>query len=178
MHFSLGLLAVLAGAAAAAGNSTNYECDCRGCCCHDIPSDGKYYLTSFCDQETDCEVSCGDCNWAYATSAVRFGCNSQLRICKGENKCVTARVIDSGPGCWVENKAGRPIIDASFSICRYFTGGSDCGYEDKVSIIVRKVSAKAMMPDHLLGPCALTLEQANKERLPMCPSDEDTFFPQ
>ena len=176
MRFSLGILALLAGAAAAK-NSTNYECTCKSGCCTDIPSDGQYYLTSFCDQETACGTSCGACNWAYATSAMRFGCNAQLRICKGDDTCVTAQVIDSGPACWVESKAGGPIIDASYSICNYFTGGSSCGYSDHISITARQVSGKAMMPKHLLGPCALTLEKANRERIPMCPSDEDTFLP-
>lgn len=65
----------------------SYECDCYdNCCCKYIPSDGNYYLTDFCDQETACGKSCGDCNWWYSTSAVRWPCGTKLQCCSALNK--------------------------------------------------------------------------------------------
>lgn len=31
------------------------------------------------------------------------------------------KVIDGGPACYVENDAGGPVIDASFSMCQSCT---------------------------------------------------------
>lgn len=46
--------------------------------CTNIPSDGVYYLTSFCDQTTACGVTCGNCSWYYAADSQRFGCKSTI----------------------------------------------------------------------------------------------------
>lgn len=171
------LFLALATVALAASNATDYSCTCKSGCCTNIPSDGNYYLTSFCDSQTACGQSCGNCQSYYATSAMRFGCNAQLRCCQGSN-CVTLKVIDSGPGCWVEEKAGRPIIDASYSTCKHFTGSNSCGWSDRIAIKCARISADALVPDHLLGPCAMSLTQANAEHLPLCPRDSDVFYPQ
>jgi hypothetical protein len=32
------------------------------------------------------------------------------------------QVIDGGPGCSVEDSAGKQIVDASYSACKHFTG--------------------------------------------------------
>jgi hypothetical protein len=133
-----------------------------------VPSDGNYYLTSFCDQTTACGTPCGTCNWAYSTSAGRFGCNSQLKCCQG-SKCTTLKVIDSGPGCRIENLANMPIIDASYSTCKYFTGSTSCGYSDKIKIHCTKLSLLAHVPDALLGPCAPTKLLAAQQGIPLCP---------
>lgn len=167
------LLAVVA-CVFARSNKTDYECTCKSNCCTNIPDDATYYLTSFCDSEVACGGSCGDCMDWYATSAMRFGCGAQIKCC-GDSDCVTLKVIDSGPACWVENKAGMPIIDASYSTCQLFTGGSSCGWSDAITIGCLQVSAHAYMPDHLLGPCARTLAEANKKKIPLCPRDEDCF---
>lgn len=168
------LLALVAGALAQ--NNTDYNCGCKSGCCTTIPSDGNYYLTSFCDSSTACGQSCGNCQGWYATSAIRFRCNAQLKCCRG-NDCVTLKVIDSGPGCWVEEKVGRAIIDASYSTCKHFTGGSSCGWSDRISINCKKITTDAMMPDDMLGPCANTPEEAAANGKPLCPSDDDCFYP-
>ena len=169
------LLAVVA-CVFARSNKTEYECDCSQGCCTNIPDDNTYYLTSFCDSEVACGGSCGDCMGWYATSAMRFGCGAQLKCCD-DNNCATLEVIDSGPACWVENKAGMPIIDASYSTCQLFTGGSSCGWSDRISINCKKVSAHAMLDEANLGPCANTPEEAANKGLPLCPADEDCFYP-
>lgn len=65
--------------------SRGYECECKEDCCEYIPSNGDYYLTTFCDQETACGKSCGDCNWWYSTSAMRWKCGTKLQCCSAKN---------------------------------------------------------------------------------------------
>ena len=125
-------------------------------------------MTSFCDQQTACGTPCGNCNWAYSTSAGRFGCNSQLKCCQG-SKCTTLKVIDSGPGCRIERAANMPIIDASYSTCKFFTGSTSCGYSDKIHVNCVKLADDVRVPDELLGPCATTRLQSKIEHIPMCP---------
>ena len=156
---------------ALAQNQTEYTCTCKSGCCTNIPSDGLYYLTSFCDQTTACGQSCGNCQGWYATSAMRFGCNRYLKCCRSSD-CVTLKVIDSGPGCWVENKAGRAIIDASYSTCKHFTGSTSCGWSDKISITCKLVANDVNMPESSLGPCANTKHEALLRGLPLCPPDD------
>lgn len=138
--------------------------------CKEIPPDGNYYLTSFCDKETACGVTCGNCTWPYATSAGRFGCNARLNCCAG-SKCIVLRVIDSGPACWVEDRAGRAIIDASYSTCRYFTGGSSCGWSDRVSINCKR-TLQTFTEDDYVGPCTKELSAVTFDT-PLCPLTED-----
>ena len=168
------IAAIMMIAVASASNHTapaDYSCNCKSSCCTGVPSNGNYYLTSFCDQSTACGTSCGNCNWAYSTSAMRFGCNAQLQCCKGST-CTTLRVIDSGPACWVEENAGMPIIDASYSTCKLFTGSTSCGWSDRISIHCTKLSRTNMLPDFQLGPCALTSEDAKAKGIPLCPEPE------
>lgn len=89
-----------------------------------------YYLTSFCDQQTACGPSCGNCMSYYAADAQRFGCGGVLS-CTRNGHNANLKVIDSGPACWVENDAGMPIIDASTSACKLFSGQTSCGWSDK-----------------------------------------------
>jgi len=177
MNARLIVLAVLVAAAFASNNITDFTCNCKSSCCTYIPSDGSYYLTSFCDSSVACGGSCGNCKGWYATSAMRFGCNKQLKCSKSGYDSVTLKVIDSGPACWVEEKAGRSIIDASYSTCQHFAGSNSCGWSDRISITCAVVSAKAMVDDSMLGPCAETPEDAKKRGLPLCPRDEDCYFP-
>lgn len=164
--FLLGLICLIVAIA-----SVNAACQCsssnrRVGICKEVPSDGNYYLTSFCDKETACGVTCGNCSWPYATSAGRFGCNARLNCCQG-SKCIVLRVIDSGPACWVEDKAGRAIIDASYTTCRYFTGSNSCGWSDRVSINCRR-TLLTQSEDSYLGPCTTDLTAVTKD-LPLCP---------
>ena len=168
----IALLALALGALAQ--NQTDYTCTCKSGCCTNIPSDGNYYLTSFCDKTTACGQSCGNCQGWYATSAMRFGCNRQLKCCRGSD-CVTLKVIDSGPACWVENNAGRAIIDASYSTCKHFTGSNSCGWSDRISINCKLVTTAAHMPDDMLGPCANNKVDAYRRGVPLCPTDAECF---
>ncbi|KAH3757103.1 hypothetical protein Pelo_11131 [Pelomyxa schiedti] len=168
MRFAFVLLAIV-------GSAVAWTCTCSSSnrqngVCTNIPSDSLYYLTSFCDQETACGESCGNCSWAYSTSAKRFGCNASLKCCSATSStmCTTLKVIDSGPACWVEDDANMPIIDASYSTCKYFTGSTSCGYSDEVKIKCSTVSAP-LPASYIHGPCYDgPAEKAHG--LPVCPN--------
>lgn len=49
---------------------------CKNGMCSDIPSNGQYYLTSFCDKSVACGSFSGNCNEYYSAGYTRFGCNS------------------------------------------------------------------------------------------------------
>ena len=66
--------------------------------CTNLPADNVYYLTSFCDQQTACGKSCGNCNWAYAADSQRFKCGSTIN-CARSGKALNLEVIDYGPNC-------------------------------------------------------------------------------
>jgi hypothetical protein len=53
-------------------------------------------------------------------------------------------VIDYGPDCTLEKKSGKPIIDASYSACKFFTGQNSCGWSDKFSVTCKKISSASM----------------------------------
>lgn len=136
------------------------------CMYSNIPSDNKYYLTDFCDKETACGPSCGDCNWYYAADKQRFGCGSTINCCAG-SKCVNLKVIDAGPSCSVEDNAGRPVIDASPLTCRTLSGMSGCGWSDHVSITCKRVASAEENVRLPLGPCTHDALQATGE-VPHC----------
>ena len=140
----------------------SYGCTCSEDMCTNIPSDHKYYLTSFCDSSTACGKSCGDCKSYYAADYKRFGCGSTIHCCKG-SKCVNLEIIDGGPACSVEEKAGKPIIDASNSACEYFTGSKSCGWSDKVEIVCEKKSSLLVK-----GPCRVGEITEENKNLPDC----------
>ena len=50
------------------------------------------------------------------------------------------KVIDGGPGCSIEDSAGRQIVDCSFSACEHFTGSTSCGWSDRVEVTCKKTS--------------------------------------
>ena len=78
--------------------------------------------------------------------------------------------LDSGPACWVEDKAGKPIIDASHSVCKYFTGRSGCGWSDRISVKCPKVS---LPPEKtVLGPCKID-DSPEYAHLPHCLMEMD-----
>lgn len=134
--------------------------------CDDIPADGVYYLTNFCDKQTYCGKSCGNCSWGYAADRQRFGCGAVIN-CVRNGKAMNLEVIDEGPACSLEKKIGKPIIDASNSACKYFTGGSSCGYTDKFAVTCKKISSihtSNMVPR---GECTWDMGEV-KEGLPYC----------
>ncbi len=49
---------------------------CKNGMCSDIPTDNKYYLTSFCDKSVACGTFSGNCNEYYAADYSRFGCGA------------------------------------------------------------------------------------------------------
>jgi hypothetical protein len=61
-------------------------------------------------------------------------------------------VTDYGPSCFVEDNANFPVLDASFAVCEVFTGGSSCGWSDKIQITVTPVSDDDVRP---FGPFKL-----------------------
>jgi hypothetical protein len=132
--------------------------------CKNIPADHVYYLTAFCDKVTACGITCGNCTWSYAADSQRFGCKSTLN-CVRSGKAANLEIIDEGPSCALEQKAGKPIIDASLSACKFFTGTNSCGYEDKFAITCKKVASPAYYRRLPLGECTWDVENKN---LPYC----------
>jgi len=127
-----------------------YNCQvCDGDMCCNQPSDGNYYLTSFCDGggHTSCGDSCSSYTY-FTADRQRFGCHVNLDLCR-KGKCLTAIVTDAGPANWVENDAGGPIIDASPQVCSYLTGGSSCGWSDHFVIHVTPSDNKVLGPRNL-----------------------------
>jgi hypothetical protein len=129
-------------------------------CCN-IPSDHTYYLTDFCagypHSQTSCGEYCDQLKW-FTADRQRFGCNKYLKIC-GRGKCVNAKVIDAGPAYWVEEDAGKAIIDASPAVCSYISGHSSCGWSDRI-LITAVVTAD--ITDDQLGPVNVTQEEYNQ----------------
>eukprot|EP01122_Echinamoeba_exundans_P006608 TRINITY_DN1894_c0_g1_i1.p1 TRINITY_DN1894_c0_g1~~TRINITY_DN1894_c0_g1_i1.p1 ORF type:complete len:108 (+),score=20.85 TRINITY_DN1894_c0_g1_i1:544-867(+) len=87
-------------------------------------------------------------------------------MCCRSNKCTYLRVIDTGPACYVEDRANMPIIDASYSTCKMFTGSTSCGSSDKVGVVCRKVLRP--IENHELGPCNLDAEEARATGSRVC----------
>lgn len=137
--------------------------------CTNIPSDNVYYLTSFCDQTTACGISCGNCQWYYAADSQRFKCKSTIS-CTRSGKSANLQVIDYGPNCDLERKSGKPIIDASYSTCKLFSGSNSCGWSDRLAVTCKKIAGPAYYQKLPLGECSWDHE--NKD-LPFCHLDEN-----
>lgn len=116
------------------------------------PSDDLYYLTSFGGGSDTQRVACGgrvaDGLWYYLADSWRFGCGARVRITNPQNGAsVVAQVIDVGPACWVEERAGGPIIDASPLVARHLFGHPMVGWSDR-----KIVRAEPVAGDTPLGP--------------------------
>jgi hypothetical protein len=161
--------------------------------CTNVPADGNYYLTSFCDSEVACGAFSGNCNEYYAADYSRFGCNSVISCCQGSD-CLNLKVIDGGPSCEVENDAGmnlfiylhiftyhfpiegKPVIDASYSTCKHFTGSTSCGWSDHIPVNCKKTSYTVedtvefggVIP---LGPCTYSRSLSSMKNISLCGSD-------
>ena len=144
--------------------------------CTNIPSDHVYYLTSFCDQTTACGPSCGNCMGYYCADKQRFGCNAIINCCRS-GSCLNLKVIDAGPACTYEKKAGKPIIDASYSACQKWTGSTSCGWSDRIAVTCVKTSGFMMSHENEvyesmysgipLGPCTWNSNEVT-ESMPFC----------
>jgi len=99
-------------------------------------------------------------------------CGSTISCCCNRNgKCSNLKVIDGGPACYVENNAGGPVIDASYSMCQSCTGSTSCGWSDHVPIHCTKRFASfnetEIDTDSILGPC--TFDPAHvRDGLSLC----------
>mmetsp|Transcript_13263 Transcript_13263/g.19903 ORF Transcript_13263/g.19903 Transcript_13263/m.19903 type:complete len:188 (-) Transcript_13263:158-721(-) len=171
------------------GESTTCTCNSHNMCTN-MPSDNVYYLTSFCDSSVACGSFSGNCNEYYSADYSRFGCNSIISCCKGSD-CVNLKVIDGGPSCSVENSAGKPVVDASYSTCKHFTGSTSCGWSDHISVTCKKTSftiedtIEGTNTDKLdgyirnhtipLGPCSYNSTFAEVNQVPICGSDLNLF---
>ncbi len=186
MNYLIAALATLA--------TTAYACVSGACVkgmCSDIPSNNQYYLTSFCDATVACGAFSGNCYEYFAADYARFGCKAIISCCQGTTKCVNLKVIDGGPGCSVEDKAHKQIIDASYATCKFFTNSTSCGWSDKILVTCKKTSATiddtndadsmihsatnptAKVP---LGPCTYDLAFAGEKDVPLChPTELDLF---
>jgi len=125
------------------------------CACCGKPSNNLYYLTSF--DGTSC--SCGSCHQYgnfFAADRQRFSCGATLHVCRG-TKCVTVRVTDYGPSCFVETNAGGPVLDASPAVCQSLFGSSSCGWSDHYS-----VSVVVAVDGSPLGPFSVTPDEYEK----------------
>ena len=135
-----------------------------------------------------CGSFSGNCNEYYSADYARFGCNSVISCCKGSD-CLNLKVIDGGPSCSVENSAGKPVIDASYSTCKHFTGSTSCGWSDHIPVTCKKTSSTmANVADesieytdkHIfeagkipLGPCSYDKEFMLSNGVPSCGADYD-----
>jgi len=162
-------------------------CNSNGMCTN-IPADSKYYLTSFCDKSVACGAFSGNCNEYYSADYSRFGCGSIISCCQGSD-CLNLKVIDGGPGCSVENSAGGPVVDASYSACKHFTGSTSCGWSDHISVTCKKTTSTwldVVEPNLLngkyeslqlalgkvpLGPCSYNTTFAIEQGRPLCSQD-------
>ncbi len=154
-----------------------------------MPSDNKYVLTSFCDASVACGYFSGNCYEYYAAGYKRFGCGSIISCCQGSN-CVNLKVIDGGPDCYIEDYARKQVVDASFSTCKHFTGGTSCGWSDQFFVTCKKTSSNIHMTNDPssdiysatfptatipLGPCSYDLEFAVQNSVPICGPDAHLF---
>eukprot|EP01009_Symbiontida_sp_KSa7_P004067 NODE_1994_length_521_cov_539.648305_g1627_i0.p1 GENE.NODE_1994_length_521_cov_539.648305_g1627_i0~~NODE_1994_length_521_cov_539.648305_g1627_i0.p1 ORF type:complete len:151 (-),score=32.92 NODE_1994_length_521_cov_539.648305_g1627_i0:69-491(-) len=94
------------------------------CCCCNVPSNGRYILTTF---DGSPGGSCGNCPSysMYTADRQRWGCGTKIKV-SANGKSVTATVCDAGPAAWVEKMHGAPVLDASASVCKALFGSSSC----------------------------------------------------
>jgi len=155
------------------------QCNCVNNMCTNPSQTGQYYLTSFCDSS----VSCGDppasCNAYYAADYMRFGCGAIITVRCANGQSANLKVIDGGPSCSVENSAGGPTIDASYSMCNLCTGSTSCGWSDHIKVTVTwsylNAYDKTINKEWLetqLGPCAFDPEEARLKGLAVCLGDK------
>lgn len=85
-------------------------------------------------------------NW-YSIGGARYGCGTRLAVTNPKNqKSVVVMVLDDGPACSVENKAGYWVLDVSYPTIKYLFGQEE-GYSDHA--MVQAVVVDSSTP---LGP--------------------------
>ena len=148
---------------------------CAGSFSHEPSPTGQYFATDFgCSSSpyfTDPSDACGSAaciqsaydegvcdatqshancqrtvNW-YSIGGARYGCGTRLRVTNpASGSSVVVMVLDDGPSCTVENKAGFWVLDVSYpTILSLF--GSEEGYSDHAL-----VNAVVVDPSTPLGP--------------------------
>ena len=100
-------------------------------------------------------------------------------------------MIDGGPSCQVEDQAGKPVVDASYSTCKHFTGSTSCGWSDKILVTCKKTSISfedTYKPYEKtyneididnkfpLGPCSYNKTYSMENNVPICGYDFDINF--
>lgn len=130
---------------------------CRGVASRTVPSDGRYFITTFGGPGDHQPMSCGGyangTTW-YAASRQRYGCGAKLRI-EANGRCVVAEALDYGPDVCVENAAGQEIMDVSPKISRALFDEAGVGYSDRLTVHVEEVAAATPV-----GPCSSTSPDA------------------
>jgi hypothetical protein len=72
-------------------------------------------------------------NW-YSIGGARYGCGTRLLVTNPKNqKSVVVMVLDNGPSCYVENKAGYWVLDVSYPTIKYLFG-EEKGYSDHAMV--------------------------------------------
>lgn len=92
-----------------------------------------------------------------------------MKCCQGSD-CLNLKVIDGGPGCSVEDSAGKQIVDASYSACKHFTGSTSCGWSDRITVTCTKTSYTEVDVGASidLGPCSSNSTAAAERNIPVC----------
>jgi hypothetical protein len=126
---------------------------CHGNASTEVPSDGRFALTTFGGSGDHQAMSCGGyangTGW-YAASRQRYGCGTKLRV-EANGKCVVVQAQDYGPDVCVEHAAGLPILDASPRVSKELFGENGAGYIDHLVVTVTEVAS-----DVPVGVCATT----------------------
>jgi len=126
---------------------------CHGQAASSIPTNGKYYLTTFGGPGDHQSMSCGgfaDGSTWYAASRQRYGCGAHLKV-EANGKCVVVEALDYGPDVCVENAAGLPILDVSPKVSKALFNAAGAGWSDHLAVTVEEVA-----PGTPLGPCSTT----------------------
>jgi hypothetical protein len=126
---------------------------CRGQAASSIPTNGRYYLTTFGGPGDHQSMSCGgyaDGTTWYAASRQRYGCGAKLKI-EANGKCVVVEALDYGPDVCVENAAGLPVMDVSPKVSRALFDAAGAGWSDRMAVTVEEVA-----PGTPLGLCSTT----------------------
>lgn len=124
---------------------------CHGKASSDIPSDGKYVITTFGGPGDHQSMSCGgfaDGTGWYAASRQRYGCGSKIKV-EANGKCAVVATNDYGPDVCVERAAGMPVIDVSPRVSKLLFNESGAGYSDHLVVKVTEVAGSTP-----LGECA------------------------
>jgi hypothetical protein len=116
----------------------------------------NYGVTTFGGAGDYQKMACGQnsrtANKWYVASSQRYGCHVHLQLTTPSGKCVVVSTEDAGPATFVEQKAGKPILDSSPAVAQYLFGESGLGWSD-VKKSPSKYSVTATKTTAAVGPC-------------------------